>query len=116
MHPLESMKPILTTVLFATLLLLVVSGCRGEIRNPAALTPMASPPAIAPPTSTTLPTPSVPPPVTIDYVVQEGDTLFDIAQRFGVSVDLVRQLNGLAEDAVLQVGQVLQIPEAPAPE
>ncbi|MCB0077385.1 MAG: LysM peptidoglycan-binding domain-containing protein [Anaerolineales bacterium] len=86
-------------------------GCRGEIRNPAALTPMAQPPAIAPPTSSSIPEPTVPPIPTVEYTIQEGDTLYDIATRYGTTVEIIQQLNGLPAGAVLDVGQVIKIPE-----
>ncbi len=44
------------------------------------------------------------------YVVQSGDTLFAIASRFGVSVDEIVQLNGLADPNYLYIGQELRIP------
>jgi LysM repeat protein len=43
------------------------------------------------------------------YVVNPGDTLFNISQRFGVSLKEIRQANGLKEDMVL-IGQQLVIP------
>ncbi len=49
--------------------------------------------------------------------VQQGDSLWGIAQRHGTDVATLRQLNGLTSD-VLKVGQTLQVPgsddEAPA--
>ncbi len=48
------------------------------------------------------------------YVVQAGDTLGDIARRYGVSLLALTQANGLSEADVLSVGQVLNIP-APQP-
>lgn len=89
-------------------------GCRGPIRNPAALTPLPSPEAIAPPTSTIIPSPTVPPtvtPVIVFHTVQEGETLFGIALQYGSTVERIRELNGLAEGDVLRVGQSLQIPQ-----
>jgi LysM repeat protein len=44
------------------------------------------------------------------YTVQSGDTLFVIAQQFGVSVAELVTLNQLTDANVLQVGQVLLIP------
>ena len=54
------------------------------------------------------------PPAT--YVVESGDTLYSIAQRFGLSVATLQRLNGL-EDTTIQVGQVLVVrpPGAPTP-
>jgi len=44
------------------------------------------------------------------YIVQPGDTLWDISQKFdGLSIDALMQLNNLSYSAVLQVGQVLKL-------
>jgi LysM repeat protein len=43
--------------------------------------------------------------------VQSGDTLWLLAQRFGTTVDAIKQLNGLTDDR-LSIGQVLKIPNA----
>jgi LysM repeat protein len=48
-------------------------------------------------------------PTPFSYVVQSGDTLSLIADRFGTSVDAIRAANGLSSD-VINVGQVLTIP------
>ncbi len=74
------------------------------------VTPAASatPSATATSTSTPAPTGSVAPsPRT--YVVQSGDTLNEIAQRFGTTVDAIRTANGLTTDVILP-GQELIIP------
>ncbi|MDQ4078636.1 MAG: LysM peptidoglycan-binding domain-containing protein [Chloroflexota bacterium] len=75
---------------------------------------MPSPKAIAPPTSTILPSPTIPPtatPIIVNHTVQEGDTLYGIAILYGTTVEAIRQANGLEEGAILQVGQVLKIPQ-----
>ncbi len=46
------------------------------------------------------------------YVVESGDTLWDIAQRFGTTVDALVEANGLEDAADLIVGQQLTIPES----
>jgi LysM repeat protein len=44
------------------------------------------------------------------YVVQSGDTLGKIAERFSVTVNAIMERNGLDNDAI-QAGQSLEIPE-----
>ncbi len=44
------------------------------------------------------------------YVVQRGDTLVDIAERYGVTVAEIIQANNLENPDVLNVGQELIIP------
>ena len=44
-----------------------------------------------------------------EYVVQAGDTLWRIAQRFGTTVDAIKTLNNLTTDT-LMIGQILRIP------
>jgi LysM repeat protein len=44
------------------------------------------------------------------YTVKEGDTLYDIAQHFGVSVDDLMAANEITDPGSLSVGQKLVIP------
>lgn len=44
------------------------------------------------------------------YVVQEGDTLYDIAIQMGVSMDQLMEANDMSDPNQLQVGQELQAP------
>lgn len=51
---------------------------------------------------------------TISYTVQAGDSLWLIAQRYGTTVDAIKQVNGLTGN-VLQIGQILRIPVSQNP-
>ncbi len=44
------------------------------------------------------------------YIVKKGDTLYGIANKYGISVDELKAINNLTSNN-LSVGQVLQIPE-----
>ena len=46
-----------------------------------------------------------------EYTVRSGDTLWLLAQRFGTTVDAIKNLNGLSSD-ILNIGQVLRIPNS----
>ncbi len=45
------------------------------------------------------------------HVVKPGETLFSIAQRYGVTVAVLSQANGIMDPVILGVGQQLIIPE-----
>jgi spore germination protein len=47
------------------------------------------------------------------YVVQSGDTLFNIARRYGVSLDDVQNLNTLPNPDQLVIGQAIILPAPP---
>jgi len=47
------------------------------------------------------------------YTVIAGDTLYSLAEKFGVSVKELAEANGLPENAPLQIGQRLVIPARP---
>ncbi len=70
----------------------------------ATLSPAPSPTFTVSPTPTASPTPAA----TV-HVVQEGEVLAQIAQRYGVSVEAIREANNLTSD-LLRVGQELIIP------
>lgn len=48
---------------------------------------------------------------TVDYVVEAGDTLVFIAARHGMEWQDLARMNGLSEFSILQIGQVLQVPD-----
>ncbi len=53
---------------------------------------------------------STPPPTQLTYVVQSGDSLSVIAQRFGLTTDELANFNAIADAALIKVGQELTIP------
>ncbi len=57
-----------------------------------------------------VPPPVTPPTTTQTYVVRAGDTLYTIAQRYGVVWTALAQANNLVSPYVIYVGQVLAIP------
>jgi LysM repeat protein len=63
-------------------------------------------------------TPTEAPPSGQTYTVKQGDTLFDIALAFGVSVEALARANGITDATLIRPGQVLVIPvpgTTPAP-
>lgn len=48
----------------------------------------------------------------LTHVVRAGETLWEIARRYGVSVAELRRWNGLGEDDVIVAGQELEVREA----
>lgn len=48
---------------------------------------------------------------TSTYVVQAGDSLWLIAQRYQTTIDAIKRLNGLTSD-LINVGQILKIPSS----
>ena len=80
--------------------------------TPAATEPAATPTPIATPVPSvplTLGTPVPPTPEPERYVVQAGDTLYDIAVRFDSSVEELMTFNAL-ESEFIEIDQVLLIP------
>ena len=63
------------------------------------------------------PSPAVPPVITPDvpevtyHTVQPGETLWDIANQYGVTTDALAAANELSDPDALEPGQVLVVPE-----
>jgi LysM repeat protein len=77
-------------------------------------TPSTTPTITNTPTLTALPaTPTASAP--FQYTVELGDTITSIAEKFDVDFIIVMLLNGLNNDSVLSVGQVLIIPDPNMP-
>lgn len=69
-------------------------------------TPTSSATPSAAPSTAPTPTPA---PTPVTYIVQAGDTLNEIAARFGTTAQAIMETNGLTSE-IIQVGQVLIIP------
>ena len=85
--------------------------------TPTPLPPTATLEATPTPSDTPLPTATAgpsPTPTIFIYVVQQYDTLFDIAVKFKVDIEAIKQVNNLTGD-VLSVGQKLTIPTGEMP-
>ncbi|MDE5775468.1 MAG: LysM peptidoglycan-binding domain-containing protein [Treponemataceae bacterium] len=44
------------------------------------------------------------------YKVVKGDSLWSISRRYGVSINLICETNGIKENAILKINQILYIP------
>jgi len=51
------------------------------------------------------------PQFTLIYVVQQGDTLYDIARDYGITVESIINYNNLDKNYWIKVGQELLIPD-----
>ncbi len=58
------------------------------------------------------PTPGTPSGQTTTYIVQWGDTLYSIAARYGTTVEVIVQMNDIANPNSIRVGQQLTLPGA----
>jgi LysM repeat protein len=86
--------------------------------NPVLITPTIqvitvtpSPVVASTPLPVATPVPPIDPTIiTQPYVVQRGDSLWLIANRYGTTIDTLVKLNGIANPNRIQVGQVIQVP------
>lgn len=88
-------------------LLAASCGGDGDSAGIETLPLLTSPTTAAPPsTATTIP-------AEVEYyTIQQGDTLYGIAQSFGVTVDAIIAFNGIADPDAIEAGQKLAIPPA----
>lgn len=111
------------------LLLLAASvlGCGSPVVDPGRATNFAPPPIQQPTSSSGLPTLETPEVQQVPaesvlnlpnesnsatyHTVQAGETLSNIAKRYGVSTDKLRSANGLDSSAKLKTQQLLYIPK-----
>lgn len=75
------------------------------------VTPTPGLPPAAGVTVTAVPTQAAQQSANGSYTVQPGDTLYDIAVKFNVTVDALMQANSITNASQLQVNQVLVIPQ-----
>jgi LysM repeat protein len=91
---------------------LIVSGCAGDGSEAGFTLPLlrtVPDSSVAVGTTTTLPL------FEELYTIQEGDTLSEIAQIFGVPVDNLISYNAIADPDAIQAGQVLKVPSPANP-
>ncbi|MHB8756950.1 MAG: peptidoglycan DD-metalloendopeptidase family protein [Bacillota bacterium] len=72
---------------------------------PAAFHPSAASTATAPPTTGH--------PIVVTYTIQSGDTIWDLAAKFGTTVGSITGSNGLSASGRIGPGQTIKIPTAP---
>lgn len=72
----------------------------------------------APKQPTPQPSAQTPKPVSVpvSYTVKSGDTLSEIAARFGLSVPFIQQINGIRNANLINVGQVLKLQGVSVPQ
>jgi LysM repeat protein len=76
--------------------------------------PISSPPPFLMPSPSPSPAPALAPPQQRFHVVEGGDTLNRIAQRYGVTVEAIMQANGFTDrNRILRIGERLAIPDTP---
>jgi LysM repeat protein len=62
--------------------------------------------------ATPAPPAAAPPPAPLVHVVRAGDTVWDLALRYGTSVGALAAANNLANPSFIRIGQALAIPQA----
>jgi len=106
-----------TTGVASIVMLLAIAGCgTTDKASRETLPPIRTTTAVTTTTSSTVPAGQR------FYVIQSGDTLGTIATGFGVTVQSIVDINGLANPDDIQAGQTIEIPsgltvvaEIPAP-
>lgn len=92
-----------------------VSGSTNVISDTVAAVPApgASPTPSRPsatPTVTPSPIPTSNPPAAKTYTVKRGETLSQIASRFGTTIRKLMRLNSITDSSLIRIGQVLKLP------
>lgn len=91
------------------------SGGESEVSDESPRTEEAEAPNGIPATWTPMPTAEAPPPPATrapdeTYVVQPGDTLAELAEQFGVDLQVLVRANNIQNIDIIEVGQVLTVP------
>ncbi|PFE00764.1 N-acetylmuramoyl-L-alanine amidase [Priestia megaterium] len=72
--------------------------------------------AVPNPNPTPTPNPSPSEPGTKTYTIKQGDTLYSIAQKYSITVQVLQEANtGLSDPLTLQVGKTIVIPSGTSP-
>ena len=85
----------------------ILQSTKGESGSETHTAPIITANTPTPNPPITLPTPRS---ETLTYVVQQGDFLRKIAQKYQVSIDQIVEANNIADQNLIDVGQVLLIP------
>lgn len=92
----------------------LLSACGGSDSSSAAFDPKKVPtatlPAVLPEALFLEDVRSAPGPSGNTYVIQAGDNMYEIAQRLGISLEELMELNPSVDPTGLEVGQVLRLP------
>lgn len=83
-----------------------LSGALDGLGSAGGLDERAAPPVIAPPT----PVAASPAPAADHYVIRRGDTLSEIAARYGTTVSRLAALNGISNPNKIAAGRRLRLP------
>jgi LysM repeat protein len=114
----RALIPFVTVLCLAAFGILFIFGAAGAVPLPVIQLPGQEPTETPTVTRTFTPTPTLPPTMTplptalppVRYIIQPGDSILAIAIEYDVAPWAINELNNLAPDAVLSVGQVLLIP------
>jgi len=94
----------------------------GGSAAPAVVPTQSAPPGNPAPPAAPIGPPTSRPDGSVVHTVQSGETLWGISVQYGVSMEQIMQLNGIAQDTILLIGQELVValssaanPPAPEP-
>lgn len=94
-------------------LILIVLAAFGLVILPAQAQSGDSTPTAEPPAEQTSPTPtpeSGQPDIPLVHTIQDGETLFSIAEQYGTTVETLQLLNDIGDPSLIYAGQQLVIP------